>query len=171
MKGSSFSPDVKDFIKLLAKYNVHYVIVGGEAVIYYGFVRLTGDIDFFYEPSVENANSLFSALLEFWQGTIPGIKKVDDLIGKDVIIQFGIIPNRIDLVSWIDAVEFKEVWGNRLEEKISINNKEYPLYFIGLDQLIKNKESVKRDKDLMDVKYLYALKKKTLTSQNSRGDS
>lgn len=164
MKGLSFSPDVKDFIKLLAKYNVRYVIVGGEAVIYYGFVRLTGDIDFFYESSAENANKLFSALLEFWQGNIPGIKKVDDLIGEDVIIQFGIIPNRIDLITSIDAVEFKEVWENRLEEKILIGNKECPLYFIGLDQLIKNKESAKRDKDLVDVKYLYALKKKTSTS-------
>ncbi|MCX6583637.1 MAG: hypothetical protein NT166_25970 [Candidatus Aminicenantes bacterium] len=171
MKGSSFSPDVKDFIKLLAKYNVRYVIVGGEAVIYYGFVRLTGDIDFFYESSGENANRLFSALLEFWQGTIPGIKKVDDLVGEDVIIQFGIIPNRIDLITSIDGVEFKEVWEDRLEEKILIGNKEYPIYFIGLDQLIKNKESAKRDKDLMDVKYLYALKKKAPPSPNSKGDS
>jgi hypothetical protein len=168
MKGLSFSPDVNDFLKLLAKYNVRYVIVGGEAVIYYGFVRLTGDIDFFYESSMENASRLFSALLEFWQGNIPGIKKVDDLIGEDVIIQFGIIPNRIDLITSIDGVEFKEVWENRLEEKIVIENKEYPLYFISLDQLIKNKKSTKRDKDLMDVKYLYALKKKATTSPDPR---
>jgi len=34
------------------------------------------------------------------------------------------------------------------------------IYFIGLDQLIRNKEKVKRNKDMMDLKYLCALKKK-----------
>ncbi len=160
MNGLSFSSDVKDFIELLAKYKVRYVIVGGEAVIYYGFVRLTGDIDFFYESSAENANRLFSVLLEFWRGAIPGIKKADELLGEKIIIQFGIIPNRIDLITSIDGVEFKEVWENRIEEKIVVGDKEYPLNLIGLEQLIQNKESAKRDKDLVDLKYLVAIKKK-----------
>ncbi|MCP5107548.1 MAG: hypothetical protein GY950_29440 [bacterium] len=160
MKGTNFSPDVQDFIKLLAKYNVRYLIVGGEAVIYYGFVRLTGDIDFFYESSLENASKLFSALSEFWQGSIPGIKRKEDLLGEDVIIQFGVIPNRIDLITSIEAVAFKDAWENRLEEKVTIDNKEYSIYFISIKLLIKNKESVNRNKDLMDLKYLYALKNK-----------
>lgn len=160
MKGSCFSPDVQDFIELLAKYDVRYVIVGGEAVIYYGFARVTGDIDFFYESSKENASRLYSVLFEFWNGSIPGIKKMEDLIGEDVIIQFGITPNRIDLITSIDAVTFEDAWVNRLIEKVTIDDKEYPIYFIGLDQLIRNKEKVKRNKDMMDLKYLRALKKK-----------
>lgn len=47
MKVSHFSKDVREFLMLLAKYQVKYLIVGGEAVIYYGYARLTGDIDFF----------------------------------------------------------------------------------------------------------------------------
>ena len=159
MKGSCFSPDVQDFIKLLAKNDVHYLIVGGEAVIYYGFLRLTGDIDFFYRCSKENAARLFSVLLEFWRGTIPGIKKVEELMGEDVVIQFGVPPNRIDLITSIEGVEFSEAWKNRLEEKVTIDDEEYPIYFIGLEELIKNKQTIKRDKDIMDLKYLLALKK------------
>jgi len=49
-----FSEDISEFIYLLYKYKVKYVIVGGEAVIYYGHARLTGDIDFFYESTREN---------------------------------------------------------------------------------------------------------------------
>ena len=85
---------------------------------------------------------------------------MEDLMGEDVIVQFGITPNRIDLITSIDAVTFKEAWENRLIEKVTIDDKEYPIYFIGLDQLIRNKEKVKRNKDMMDLKYLHALKKK-----------
>jgi hypothetical protein len=35
------------------------VVVGDEAVIHYGHARLTGDIDFFYDPSQDNAKALF----------------------------------------------------------------------------------------------------------------
>jgi hypothetical protein len=168
MKGSYFSPDVQNFIELLAKYDVRYVIVGGEAVIYYGFTRVTGDVDFFYESSKENASRLFSALFEFWQGSIPGIKKMEDLLGEDVIIQFGMPPNRIDLITSIDAVTFEEAWEHRISEKVKIAEKEYPIYFIGIDQLIANKEKVSRNKDMMDLKYLRVLKKKKRnTSLNS----
>ena len=160
MKISYFSPDIQDFIRLLAKYDVRYVIIGGVAVIYYGSARLTGDIDFLYESSADNAKKLFSTLQEFWKGSIPGIKKEEELIGENIVVQFGVIPNRIDLLTSIEAVEFKDAWENRLEEKITIDDKEYPIYFISLEQLIKNKESVNRDKDKQDLKFLEKLKKK-----------
>ncbi len=158
MKTSYFSPDALEFVRLLAKHNVRYVIVGGVAVIYYGSARLTGDIDFFYDVAIENVTQLYAALEEFWQGSIPGIKSREDLTGDDVIIQFGNIPNRIDLITSVDAVTFEDVWAHRLEEKITIDNTEYPIYFINLKHLIKNKESVKRGKDLDDLKFLKKLK-------------
>jgi len=160
MNPSDFSRDIQDFIKLLAEYDVRYVIVGGKAVIYYGFVRVTGDVDFFYDSSEENATKLFSLLSAFWGGSIPGIKKVGELMGDDVIIQFGRPPNRIDLITKIESVRFEEAWASHLEEKIIIDDKEYPIYFINVDLLIKNKESVGRPRDMMDLKYLRKLKKK-----------
>ncbi|MBM3839307.1 MAG: hypothetical protein FJ398_15325 [Verrucomicrobia bacterium] len=44
-----FSADTREFIALLHQHAVRYVIVGGEAVIFHGYARLTGDVDFFYE--------------------------------------------------------------------------------------------------------------------------
>jgi len=58
MKAFHFSEDIQDFLRLLSVYRVKYVIVGGEAVIYYGYARLTGDIDIFYEPTPGNAQNL-----------------------------------------------------------------------------------------------------------------
>ena len=151
MKSTHFSKDTQEFITLLNKYDVHYLIVGGEAVIYHGHVRFTGDVDFFYDGSKENILKLYKALNDFWHGDIPEVKSPDDLKG---IIMFGRPPNRIDLINSISAVAFKDAWTCRIMEKIEIDGTHYPVYFISLELLIKNKTAVNRPKDLEDIKYL-----------------
>ena len=106
-----FSPDIRDFITLLHRHQVRYVVVGGEAVIYYGHARLTGDIDFFYERSPANSAALFQALRDFWSGNIPELATADELQEPGLILQFGVPPNRIDLLNQIDGVEFAQAWG------------------------------------------------------------
>lgn len=160
MKTSHFSPDSQDFILLLSTHKVRYVIVGGEAVIYHGFARLTGDIDFFYEPTAENARRLYRTLDKFWRGSIPGIQSPRELTSQGVIVQFGVPPNRIDLVSSITGVSFEDAWKSRVREKVKIKKRIYSVFFIGLDQLIKNKEAIRRHKDLEDLKYLKTAAKK-----------
>ncbi|HMB92498.1 MAG TPA: hypothetical protein VKP65_16715, partial [Rhodothermales bacterium] len=85
IEAAHFSPDTQDFIRLLHQHSVRYVIVGGEAVIYYGYARLTGDVDFFYDRQPDNAALLFEALLSFWDGDIPGISKPEELIEPGLI--------------------------------------------------------------------------------------
>ncbi len=63
-------------------------------------------------------------------------------------------PNRIDLINKIDGVQFEEAWLNKKTTHIRIREETLPIHFIGLDQLIRNKETVKRYKDLEDLKYL-----------------
>ena len=92
MTGVGFSRDSKEFLGLLMKHKVRYMIVGGEAVIFYGYARLTGDIDIFYEISKSNAVRLYDALNEFWAGKIPGIESAKDLTNKGVVLQFGAPP-------------------------------------------------------------------------------
>ncbi len=82
MKASHFSSDIQDFLYLLSLHKVRYLIVGGEAVIYYGFARLTGDVDFFFEPALNNVQRLYRALHEFWQGDVPGIQSPNELMTK-----------------------------------------------------------------------------------------
>lgn len=163
MKASHFSKDIQEFIELLTKHSVKYVIVGGEAVIYYGYARLTGDVDFLYEPSRENVSYLCRALDEFWGGNIPGIDTFDDLMETGTILQFGVPPNRLDLVNKIDGVTFGEVWKGKTIECIEIQGQKIQVNFIGLEQLIKNKEKVRRPKDVEDLKYL----KKAKSKQNN----
>ena len=89
MIASHFSKDIQEFLKLLSDNKVRYVIIGGEAVIYYGYARLTGDVDFFFEGSNQNAQRLYHALDRFWQGDIPGITTYAELMEPGIILQLS----------------------------------------------------------------------------------
>ncbi|MBN2124137.1 MAG: nucleotidyltransferase [Deltaproteobacteria bacterium] len=159
MKASLFSQDIQEFLGLLDEHRVRYVIVGGEAVIYYGHARLTGDVDFFYDPSPPNALKIHKTLERFWDGDIPGLESPEDLKEPGIIMQFGMPPNRIDLINTIDGVTFEEAWTNRTTVEVEMKGRSVPVHFIGLDQLIRNKEAIQRPKDQEDLKYLREAKR------------
>jgi predicted nucleotidyltransferase len=154
VKASHFSRDIQEILTLLEKHQVKYLIVGGEAVIYYGHARLTGDVDLFYENSPDNVAKLYQTLLEFWKGDIPELDSSEELLEPGIILQFGAPPNRLDLLNTIDGVSFQEAWPHKTTVHIQIEDNEVPVYFIGLDDLIRNKETLGRYKDLEDLKYL-----------------
>jgi hypothetical protein len=160
IEASSFSPDIQEFLRLLSAYDVRAVIVGDEAVIFYGHIRVTGDIDIYYDRSAENARRLFNALEEFWQGTIPELEDSSELEKPGVIFQFGVPPNRIDLLNDIDDVEFETVWSGRTQVELQRGSTSVPLSYVGLEELIRNKQASARPKDLEDLPFLLEARKK-----------
>jgi len=156
LREGTFSRDISEFLYLLGKHDVRYLIVGGEAVIYYGYARLTGDIDVFYERREPNARKLFAALEEFWNGKVPGLEKQEELLEEGVIIQFGRPPHRIDLINHIDGVDFSEAWPGRTEVILETQRGIVTIFYIGIGDLIRNKEALKRPKDLDDLRFLRA---------------
>lgn len=159
MTPAPFSKDIREFLMWLSRHRVRYLIVGGEAVIYYGHARLTGDIDIFYDRSPANCKKIHAALADFWQGSVPGINSSRDLQGENLIIQFGFPPYRIDLLSAISAVPFSRAWESRVTEHIKIDRGEHPIYFISLQELIRNKLAVKRPRDIEDLEFLNRIEK------------
>ncbi len=155
-----FSEDISEFLLLLARHKVRYVIVGGEAVIYYGHARLTGDIDIFYERTAGNVKRLYTALNEFWDNDVPGVGSEDELLQEGMILQFGVPPNRIDLMNEIGNVGFETAWRNKTKAVFSHLRKRITIYYIGLDELIKNKKAVDRYKDREDLKFLSEVRRK-----------
>ena len=152
----AFAPDTLDFIRLLSRHGVRYLLVGGEAVIFYGHVRLTGDVDFFYDRREENVRRLHAALDEFWSGEVPGIDSFRDLTREGLIIQYGLPPNRIDLLNRIDGVSFDRAWAGRVTAEIDAEGGRIPLQYIGLEDLVANKQATARPKDLADLRFLTA---------------
>jgi hypothetical protein len=154
IEASHFSRDALEFIRLLSAHGVRYVVVGGEAVIYHGYPRFTGDIDFFYDDEISNVQALFAALLEFWTGNIPGIGSPAELTELGVVVQFGRPPNRIDLLNRIDAVPFVDAWRSKLELRIDGAGDAIPLFMLDLPNLLRNKRASGRLKDLDDLRVL-----------------
>ena len=130
------------------------MIVGGEAVIYYGYARVTGDIDIFYDGSQTNAEHLFAALEEFWQGKVPGVRGPAELMPSGTIVQFGVPPNRIDLINRIAGVSFAKAWPRRLRACVRVAGQKVPLWYLGLGDLLRNKRAAGRPKDLADLAFL-----------------
>jgi hypothetical protein len=59
-------------------------------------------------------------------------------------------PWRIDILTGIDGVTFREAWATKVEADFVAK----PLYVIGRDALIANKRAAGRDKDLLDIALL-----------------
>ena len=105
-------------------------------------------------PYAENTQRLYQALEEFWGGTVPGISDEAELRAVGVVVQFGVPPNRVDLMNEIDGVSFAEAWEGRTIDQAVLGGTNVPLSFIGIRELIKNKEAMGRYKDLDDLRYL-----------------
>lgn len=149
-----FSRDVRELIALLEKYGVLYLLVGGSAVIYHGYARYTGDVDFYYRADPENAKNLYAALKEFWAGPIPHIDSSAEFLKPGQVIQFGVPPFRIDLLNRIDGVEFAEAYASAIDETIDHEKKQVGIKIISKQSLLKNKKASGRSKDLDDVEQL-----------------
>lgn len=140
--------DLREFIELLNSHDVHYVIVGGYAVAYHGYPRMTGDIDFFIEVSSENAHKLESAIVAFGFGGL-GLTS-EDFLQPGIVVQLGYPPNRIDLLTGISGATFAEAWEKRVETEFD----GLPMVFIDKSTLIANKAATGRPKDLADLDVL-----------------
>lgn len=151
---SAFSPDIQDFLRALHSHNVNFMIVGGEAVIFYGHIRVTGGIDVFYDRGHNNAVRLFNALGDFWQGDIPELDGPSELEDCGVIFQFGVPPNRIDLLNDIDGIDFESAWRQRTRVVLESTTGNVPFSYIGLEDLIQNKRASGRPKDQEDLPFL-----------------
>jgi predicted nucleotidyltransferase len=143
-----FSQDFKEFIALLNKSKIEYLIVGGYAVGLHGYPRYTGDIDIWIKTNEANSEKMVKILNEFGFNSYD-IKK-EDFLKLDNVIQLGYPPYRIDLMMLIDGVTFDECYANRIKKEID----EIEIDFIGYDDLIKNKRASGREKDINDINNL-----------------
>jgi hypothetical protein len=116
--------DFKEFIELLNKNKVKYLVVGGFAFAFHAKPRFTKDIDFFVEVSEENSIRIIDTLSQFGFGKINLDK--GDFLEPDQIIQFGNPPMRIDIITTISGVDFKTAWENRVEGRYG----DVPCFFI-----------------------------------------
>ena len=140
--------DFRDMLSTFAEAGVKYLLVGAYAMAAHGYVRATGDIDFWVDRSRNNAERVMAALTDFG-APLHGLE-VGDLESPDLVFQVGVIPRRIDILTGIDGVSFEEAWPERYE--VRVTNLVVPV--IGRRHLSLNKRATGRLKDAADAAWL-----------------
>lgn len=149
----TLAQDFEDFVKLLNKHQVDYMVVGGYALAFHGKPRHTGDLDIWINSSEDNAEKLVIAIKEFGLSSL-GLTK-SDFMQEGFVTQIGYPPLRIDILNNIDGVKFEEAYPNKLILDIDGIDVKY----IGLNDFIKNKTSSGRSQDKADLKEIKKIKK------------
>lgn len=144
------NPDFTDILSAFTAERVEFLVVGGYAMAFHGFVRATGDIDLWIRISEANAGRVWRALERF--GAPLFDLKREDLQTPGIVFQIGIVPSRIDIINQIDGVEFDEAW--KEHKTVEIENLQIPV--IGKNQLLINKQSTGRAKDRNDALWIKA---------------
>jgi hypothetical protein len=141
----ALSADWNEFLRLLTRHRVRFVLVGGHAVAIHARPRHTEDLDVFVEATKANARRLRAALVDFGFGEVLPSLEVLGQPGK--VFMLGRVPYRLDILTSIDGVSFKEAW--RTRAIVSTRAGRIPV--IGRDALIANKLASGRPKDVADI--------------------
>ena len=140
--------DYKELLELRNARNVEYLIVGAYALAFHGSPRFTGDIDILVRPSSDNAQNILSALIDFGFGSLN--LAVDDFQKPDSVVQLGVPPVHIDIITSLRGVSWDEAYQGKQAGRYG----DVPVYFLGCPQFIANKKAIGRKKDLADLESL-----------------
>lgn len=140
--------DFKEFIGSLNKNSVRYLIIGSFALSYYSEPRYTKDIDILVDSTASNADRLMTAIREF------GFSDIElgsgDFLEPEQVIQLGIAPLRIDLLTSLKGIPFADAWDRRTTGQYG----DIPAFYISKQDLIDHKKLVGRKQDLADIEKL-----------------
>jgi hypothetical protein len=137
--------DLREFLSLLGKHEVRFLVVGGFALAAHGVPRYTKDIDIWLDASEDNARKVLLALEEFGFASL-GLE-IQDFTTPDLVIQLGYEPNRIDLLTGLTGVRFDEAYPKRIANMID----GVSIWIIDRASLIANKRAFGRPQDLVDA--------------------
>ena len=144
------NPDFVDFLAALLAAEARFLVVGAHALAVHGVPRATGDIDVWIERSPENAARVWRALEAFGAPAAALGVRPADLETPDMVVQIGLPPRRIDVLTGVTGLEFDEAWRGRVVHLVA--GLDVP--FLGRDALVRNKRASGRFRDLGDLEAL-----------------
>jgi hypothetical protein len=148
-----FNEDFRDFITLLNKHKVAYILVGGYAVILHGYRRTTGDLDIWVNQTKENFFRLIKVYREF--GLHEEDMNEENFLSSDTfnVFSYGIPPICIEVLTELKGCEFNEAYKlSKLYEEEGLM-----IRFLHLNTLKDSKKAAGRYKDLDDLEKLSML--------------
>jgi len=138
--------DFRNFLKLLNKYRVEYLLIGGYAVFYHGYPRATEDIDFWVAINPDNAQKLVQVMQDFaLSNATPEL-----FLKEHQLTRIGFKPYRVKVLTTISGVQFDACYARRVVDTID----GIEVNIISLEDLKQNKKASGRLKDQDDVQNL-----------------
>lgn len=140
--------DFREFLALLNSETIEYLVVGGYAVGFHGYPRPTGDLDVWVGVRADQASKLMGVLDRFGFGGAGATRELFLTPGR--IVRMGVPPVRIEILNQLSGAEFATCYARRVEavlDGVSVS-------LISRDDLVANKRSAGRAKDLNDLKHL-----------------
>ncbi len=143
MDPTPLTPEFSAFLALLNDHNVRYLLVGGYAVGFHGYVRYTKDLDIWVAISADNAARVAKAIKAFADTAVDETK----FLSTRTLFRIGVPPIRIELMTQIDGVDFDDCYKQR--EQMAVG--ETIIDVISLPDLRQNKRASGRPQDLADL--------------------
>jgi|JI6StandDraft_1071083.scaffolds.fasta_scaffold521619_1 hypothetical protein len=142
-------PDFREFLESLNAAGVEYLLVGGHAVCYHGYPRVTSDMDIWIRRTPENAKRTVHAVSRFFGCELPGFGQ-EQLLDPENVTHFGARPFLIEILNRVTGGDFDVAWARRIQTHYD----GVPVNILGIDDLRLNKASTGRAKDLADLENL-----------------
>jgi len=145
----------KTFLLELYSAKVEFILIGGYAVIYHGYVRTTGDMDIWLKPDNTNKEKFLIALSNsgFSRSTLTHVRKSD--FTKTLSFHIGNPPDRTDFLTKLTGIIFEKAILK--VEELKLEGAVIPV--LHLNDLIINKMMTNRTKDKADVEELQKINK------------
>jgi len=143
----------EDFLDLLASLvaeSARFMVVGAHAMAVHGVPRATGDLDVWVDSGGGNTERVLAALMRFGAPVGSLGLSATDLAQGNRVVQIGLPPRRIDLLTTLSGLTFEDAWPNRVIHRIGTLD----VPFIGRSDLVRNKRATGRTKDLADLEAL-----------------
>lgn len=137
--------DFKDLLRLFARHEVRYLVVGGYAAMHYSQPRFTRDLDLWLEPTAPNAAKVMAAFRDFGMPLIDVTP--DDFARESFQYMIGRAPVLFDFLTSLPKLRFVTCWKNRVTD----TEEGFPIHFLGVKELIKAKRQAGRPQDLADL--------------------
>lgn len=151
-EAGAVNADFRDLIEALLEHDVRFLVVGGIALAAHGLPRATGDMDVWVRPDAANAERVYAALVAFGAPLGELGVNADDFATPAVVTQFGVPPRRIDVLTVVDGLDFDAAWQRRFQTEVL----GLAVPFLSLEDMLRNKEHVWRDKDIGDIRVIQA---------------
>lgn len=143
--------DWADMLTALLDADARFIVVGAHALALYGVPRGTQDLDVWIEPTPANAERVWQALAAFGAPLDTLEVSRQDLQQPGLVVQVGLPPNRVDLLTSLSGLpDFEAVWKRCAIHPV----RSRPVPFLALEDLVANKQATGRRKDLADLEAL-----------------